>query len=47
MNVLNIDQANKLIDQLPQPSLAFDVVFAYKQKLDEKMHQGKNILLHL
>ena len=36
-----IDQTNKLIEQLPQPSLAFDVVFAYKQKLDEKMHQGK------
>lgn len=36
-----IDQANRLIEQLPQPSLAFDVVCAYKQKLDEKRYQGK------
>lgn len=25
-----IDQMNRLIEQLPQPSLAFDIVFAYK-----------------
>lgn len=36
-----IDQTNKLIEQLRQPSLAFDIVLAYKQKLDEKMHHGK------
>lgn len=36
-----IDQTSRLIEQLSRPSLAFDIVFAYKQKLDEKMHKGK------
>ena len=35
------DQSRTLIESLPQPSLAFDIVSAYKQKLDEKMRQGK------
>ena len=36
-----IDQAKRLIKQLPNPSLAFDIVSAYKKKLDAKMAQGR------
>ena len=35
------DQSRALIESLPQSSLAFDIVSVYKQKLDEKMRQGK------
>ena len=35
------DQSRALIESLPQSSLAFDIVSVYKQKLDEKIRQGK------
>lgn len=34
------DQTRKLIESLPQASLAYDVVTAYKQRLDVKISQG-------
>ncbi|MEN8362426.1 transposase [Acinetobacter baumannii] len=40
-NVSEIDQLEKLIASLPQPSLGFETISAYKNQLENKINRGK------